>query len=30
VEGFDPQEKIKLILGPGHGQPKEDAGAPKK
>jgi Cytochrome c554 and c-prime len=22
VEGFDPKEKMPLILGPGHGQPK--------
>jgi hypothetical protein len=22
VEAFDPKEKMKLILGPGHGQPK--------
>jgi hypothetical protein len=23
VEAFDPKEKIKLVLGPGHGQPKK-------
>lgn len=22
VEAFDPKEKLPLILGPGHGQPK--------
>jgi hypothetical protein len=28
VEGFDPLMKLNLILGPGHGQPKVDGGAP--